>query len=136
MVELPAQVMEILNASDAVKTIGTKSPEGSLHVVRVGSMVAPAPNVVITAAIFMKRTSNNLEAMKQKGDLISLNVSKEMKSYEIKAAIKDYMTSGPIYDNMNEKVKALGLATRGVWVIEPKEVWNQSPSQEAGTRMV
>jgi hypothetical protein len=136
MVDIPVDVMAVFNDPNAVKIIGTKSPEGSLHVIRVGSMSAPAPNMVIIGAILMKRTSKNLEAMKPKGELVSLNVSKEMKSFEIKAAVKDYLTSGPIFDKMNERLKPMGLTARGVWVFEPKEVWNQSPSYEAGTKMV
>jgi hypothetical protein len=127
--------MEVLNDPNAVKIIATKAADGNVHAIRVGSMAAPAKNMVIVGAILMKRTSKNLEAMKPKGELVSLLVNKEMKAFEIKATVKDYITSGPIFDGMNEKLKPLGMAARGVWVFEPKEVWNQSASYEAGTKI-
>lgn len=136
MVEIPAQVMEILSDLNAVKIIATKAEDGGVHAIRVGSMVAPDNKTVIVGAILMKRTSKNLESMKLKGELVSLLVNKEMKAFEIKAAVKDYLTSGPIFDGMNAKMKPTGLTARGVWVFEPKEVWNQSATYEAGTKIV
>lgn len=128
--------MEILNDPNAVKIVATRFPEGGVHAIRVGSMVAPNNKMVIIGAIFMKRTGKNLEAMKQSGELVSLLVNKEMKAYEIKAAVKDFVTSGPIFEGMNAKLKPMGIATKGVWVFEPKEVWNQSATYEAGTKIV
>jgi hypothetical protein len=136
MVEIPAQVMAILNDPNAVKIIATKAAESGIHAIRVGSMGAPDSKTVIVGAILMKRTSKNLEAMKQKNELASLLVNKDTVSFEIKAAVKDYVTSGPIFDAMNAKLKAMGLSARGVWIIEPKEVWNQSATYEAGTKIV
>jgi len=74
--------------------------------------------------------------MKNRNELVSLLVNKEMKAYEIKAVVKDYLTSGPFFDGMNAKMKPMGLVARGVWVFEPKEIWNQSATYEAGTKMV
>jgi len=136
MVDIPAQVMEILNDPNAVKIIATKAVDGGVHAIRVGSMVAPDNKTVIVGAILMKRTSKNLEGMKNRNELASLLVNKEMKAYEIKAVVKDYLTSGPFFDSMNAKMKPMGLVARGVWVFEPKEIWNQSATYEAGTKMV
>jgi hypothetical protein len=136
MVDIPAQAMEIFNDPSTVKVITTKTEDGGVHSIRVGSMVAPDKGMVIVGAILMKRTSKNLEAMKQKKELVSLLVNKDTKAYEIKALVKDFVTSGPIFERMNANLKPMGLTARGVWVFEPKEVWNQSATYEAGTRMV
>lgn len=127
--------MEILNDPNAVKVIATRFPEGGVHAIRVGSMASPDGKIVIIGAILMKRTSRNLESMKQTGELASLLVNKEMKAYEIKAAVKDYITSGPVLEMMNARLKPMGLAARGVWAFEPREVWNQSATYEAGTKI-
>lgn len=136
MVEIPAQTMEIMNDPNAVKIIATKAEDGRVHAIRVGSMVAPDNKTVIAGAILMKRTSKNLETMKQKGELVSLLVNKELKAFEILATVKDYVTAGPILEGMNAKLKPMGLAAVGVWIFEPKEVWNQSATYEAGTKIV
>jgi hypothetical protein len=60
----------------------------------------------------------------------------EMKSYQIKAKIKDALTSGPLFDKMNEVLKGMGMKANVVWTVEPTEVWNQSPSYDAGKKMV
>jgi hypothetical protein len=136
MVEIPHKTMEILNDPNAVKIIATKAADGSVHAIRVGSMAALDNKTVIVGAILMKRTGKNLEAMKQNQQLVSLLVNKDLVAFEIMVAVKDYLTSGPIFDGMNAKIKPMGMAARGVWVFEPKEVWNQSATYEAGTKVV
>lgn len=127
--------MEILADPNAVKIVATKAEDGSAHAIRVGSMIAMDNKTVYVGALLMKRTSKNLEAMRQSGALVSLLVNKEMKAFEIKAKVKDYLTSGPVFDGMNAKVKPMGLVARGVWAFEPIEVWNQSATYEAGTKI-
>lgn len=135
MVEIPQKVMELLNDDQAAKTLATVSSDGKVHAIRVGSAVAPSKDLVAVGAIFMSHTCDNLETMKKKGQLASILVNKEMEAYEIKAKVKDYQTSGPLYDKMAQEVKKLGLSVKGVWTFEPVEVWNQSASPHAGEKM-
>lgn len=136
MVSLPEKVMKVMNDPKASKVLATKSSEGDIHVIHVGSIVAPNPNIIAFAAIFMKRTGENLKEMKRKDQLAVLAIILGMEAYEIKGKIKSYETSGPVFDRLSEKIKELGLTVRGVWTLEPVEVWNQSPSYEAGKRIV
>lgn len=136
MVSIPAETMEVLSDPNAVKIIATKAEDGGVHAIRVGSLSAPDKNMLIVGAILMKRTSKNLETMKKNNELVSILVNKDTKAYEIKAQVKDFVTAGPIFDGMNAQLKKMGMAARGVWVFEPKEVWNQSANYEAGTKMV
>jgi hypothetical protein len=41
-----------------------------------------------------------------------------------------------MFDAMSEKFKGMGLTVQGVWTFTPVEVWNESASAEAGTKMV
>jgi hypothetical protein len=136
MTNIPTVTMEILNDPTAVKIVATKAENGEVHAIRVGSVAAPDQNTIIFGAILMKRTGKNLESMKKNKELVSVLVNKELIAYEIKAEVKDYLTSGPIFERMNVKLKEMGLAAKGVWVLEPKEVWNQSATYEAGTQIV
>ncbi|MEM3437229.1 MAG: hypothetical protein QXP55_01665 [Nitrososphaerales archaeon] len=83
----------------------------------------------------MKETSKNLEEMKKKGELASILVILGMEAYQIRVNIKNYETSGPIFEKLSEEIKKLGLQVRGVWITEPVEIWNQSASYEAGKRI-
>ncbi|MDI9644352.1 MAG: hypothetical protein QFX35_03930 [Candidatus Verstraetearchaeota archaeon] len=135
MVQLPANVMAVLNDPKATKVIGTKTPEGHVHIIPVGSLMAPNPTTIVAGAVLMKRTSSNLEKMKSSKEFASVLAVKEMTSYEIKVEVKEFQTSGEILDRMNVELKKMGLSARGVWILEPKEVWNQSASYEAGKKI-
>ena len=84
----------------------------------------------------MQHTSMNLEEMMKKGQIATIVMGKEMESYQVKVAVKGFQTEGPIFDAMAPRIEELGLKLRGVWLLEPVEVWNQSATYEAGKRMV
>jgi len=136
MVNLPDKVIKIVNDPSASKILATKMPDGESHVINAGSIFSPDPKTIAFASIFMKRTWPNLEAMKKKKERVTVLVTKEYESYEIKCNVKESLTSGQLFDAMNEKLKAMGLNARGVWVLEVAEVWNQSASGEAGTKII
>jgi hypothetical protein len=72
----------------------------------------------------------------KKGDkMASIMVLDSIKSYEVRCKVEDFITSGPLFDKMSEKMKQTGLTVRGVLIFTPVEVFNQSASDEAGTKM-
>lgn len=136
MVKMPDEVFQALNNPKAVKVLATVRADGSPHVIQVGSIIAPSPEMVAFGAILMKETGKNLEAAKTHKKKVTVLVTADMKSYQINGMVKDYVTSGPLFDKMNEHLKTLGLKAAGVWTLEPTDVWNQSPSYDAGKKMV
>jgi hypothetical protein len=135
MVEMPDEVMSMINDPKAIKVLTTKSSEGVLHSIRVGSLMAPAASMIAVGAILMKTSNKNMEEMKKKGEQVAILVGMEMKSYQIQAKIKDVQKAGPLFDKMNEELKKIGLQAAAVWTFEPTGVWNQSASYEAGKKM-
>ena len=133
---LPDEVFQAINDPKAGKVLATVRSDGTPHVIQVGSIVAPSPEMIAFGAILMKETGKNLEVAKKKDKKVTVLVTVEMKSYQINGLVKDYLTSGPLYDRMNEVLKGMGLKANGVWTVKPTDVWNQSPSYEAGKRMV
>jgi len=136
MVKMPDEVFQAINNPKAGKTLATLREDGTPHIIQVGSVMAPSPDMIAFGAILMKETGKNLEATKKAKKMVSVLVTIEMKSYQVHANVKDYVTSGPLFDKMNEVLKGMGLKANGVWTLEPAEVWNQSPSYEAGKKMV
>lgn len=134
--DLPEVVANTMNDPKAFKVVATISSEGALHAIQVGAIVAPQPGVIAIGAILMQHTSKNMEEMQKKGQTVAIVMGRETESYQVKAKIQIYQTEGPVFEAMNEKVKVLGLELRGVWILEPEEVWNQSANYEAGKRMV
>jgi hypothetical protein len=145
MITIPNEVMMLVNDPKSSKTIATLSKEGRIHTIYMGSMSAFSPDQLTFAHLLMKRTHQNLIEMQRSGGLVSVSVTLGQVSYEIMAKVKEYHTSGPTYDKMIETLTRLGIKegldkygikVRGVWIIEPVEVWNQGPGPNAGTRIV
>jgi uncharacterized protein len=135
LVKLPDEVFNAINAKSA-KVLATVDAVGNPHVIQVGSIIAPSPEMIAFGAILMKETGKNLEAMKKKGQEVAILVTVEMKSYLVMAKIKEHFSTGPLYDKMNEELKKMGMKANVVWTVEPVAVFNQSASYEAGKKMV
>lgn len=133
---MPEVVVNTINDPKAFKVLATIAPDGAVHAIQVGAMVAPQPEIIAVGAILMQHTSMNLEEMHKKGQTATVVMGKEMESYQVKVEIKGFQTEGPIFDVMAPNIEKLGLKLRGVWLLEPVEVWNQSANYEAGKRMV
>jgi hypothetical protein len=135
MVKMPDEVVEAINNQKNSKILATVGPDGAPHAIQAGSIGAPSNEMMIAGAILMKRTGINLEAMKKDGKLASFLVLDGPKSYEVRCTVGDFVTSGPMFDAMSERLKQMGMTLQGVWTFTPVEVWNESASMEAGTKM-
>jgi hypothetical protein len=135
VVKIPDEVVEAINNEKNPKIIATVGPDGAPHAIQAGSIRAPSNEMMIAGAILMKRSGKNLEAMKKDGKTASFLVLDGPKSYEVRCAVGDFITSGPMFDAMSEKLKQMGMTLQGVWTFTPVEVWNESASMEAGTKM-
>jgi hypothetical protein len=145
MVNLSDEILKVINNPKSSRTIATESTEGRIHTIFMGSLTALSPGKLSFAHILMKRTHQNLRAMKERGELVSVSVTLEQISYEVMALVGEYLTSGPTYDEMisvltrlgvKESLDKYGMEVLGVWTLEPMELWNQSPGPCAGTRLL
>jgi len=135
VVKIPDEVLNAINNEKNPKILATVGADGSPHAIQAGSIGAPSNEMMIVGAILMKKTAKNLEAMKMGDKLASFLVLDGMKSYEVRCKVGDLVTSGPLFDKMAEKIKQIGLTLQGVWTFTPIEVFNQSASYDAGTKM-
>ena len=133
--ELPKNVQALFNDPQAVKILATRSSNGMLHMVPLGSLVAPAPDTIAFAKIMAKETHANLEEALKAGTFVSALAVKGGEAYQVRCKPKGYVTSGPVVDAMNEKFKARGMTVPGAWLLTPIEVLNQSPGPNAGKPM-
>jgi hypothetical protein len=136
MVALPEEVFGLMNEQTAAKVLGTAAANGDVHLINVGGAGAINPETVFIGEIFMKKTSENLSLAKEKGSKVSVLVSKGFKSYEVKASVADHLTSGPVFDQMSEAFKKMKFELKGLWLLKVEEVWNESPTYDAGQKMV
>jgi len=135
VVKIPDEVVQAINNEKNPKILATVGADGAPHAIQAGSIRAPSNEMMIVGAILMKKTGKNLESMKTENKIASFLVLDGMKSYEVRCRVGDFITSGPLFDTMSEKMKQVGLTVQGVWTFSPVEVFNQSASYEAGTKM-
>ncbi len=136
MVALPDEVFGLLNEQTAAKVLGTAAANGDVHLINVGGSGAIDPETIFIGEIFMHKTSENLKVAKQKGTKVSVLVSKGFKSYEVKASVADYHTAGPVFDKMAAVFKSMKFDLKALWLLKVEEVWNESPTYDAGKKMV
>jgi hypothetical protein len=134
-VKIPEEVLALLNDPKSVKVLTTVGADGTPHSIRVGSMGAPAPNLISVGAVLMKTSNANLEVAKKANKQIAILVNSDMKAYLITATVKDNLTSGPLFDGTNAALKAVGLVASHVWTFEPKGVWDESANYNAGKKI-
>ena len=136
MVALPDAVFKLLNDRASSKILGTRTSKNDVHMINVGGAGAVDPETIFVGEIFMKATGENLKLAKKEGTKASLLVSRGPESYEVRCCVKDHVTSGPMFDKMKETFAAMKFDLKGLWLLKPEEVWNESPTWDAGRKMV
>jgi hypothetical protein len=135
MVKLPEEVFALLNDQKAAKVLGTRSSNNDVHIINVGGSGAIDHETLFVGEIFMRKTSDNLKLAQKEKSKVALLVSQGFKSYEVKASVKDYQTSGPVFDKMAAVFKSMKFDLKGLWLLHVEEVWNESPTFDAGKKM-
>ena len=136
MVALPEEVFGLMNEQTAAKVLGTSAANGDVHLINVGGAGAIDNETVFIGEIFMQKTSANLKLAREKGTKVSVLVSKGFKSYEVKLSVNEHLTSGPVFDKMAAVFKNMKFDLKGLWLLKVEEVWNESPTYDAGKQMV
>ncbi len=136
MVALPEEVFGLINDQAAAKVLGTRAANGDVHLISVGGAGAIDRDTLFVGEIFMHKTSDNLKLAKDQRTKVSMLVSKGFQSYEVKASVADRATSGPVFDKMAALFKSMKFDLKALWLLKVEEVWNESPSYDAGKKMV
>ena len=130
--KIPEQVMNVLADEKSVKTISTISKDGVLHSVVAGSIMAMGDDRLFVAEIFLNTTSQNMQANKN----VAFLIVNGMESYLINAVAIERSTQGEFYDTMAKPMLEKGMPVKAVWTFEVTAVFDQSPSPNAGTKLI
>ena len=131
MVAIPKDVVDIMTAQGAVKTLVTVSAAGQPHAIVAGSIFPTPDGKVIVGEVLMKRSKANLEANGKAAMLITAGP----KSFELVLANPARLDSGPVFDNMKAKLAEMKLPCFGVWAFDVCEVWDEGAGPNAGTKI-
>lgn len=126
---IPKEVQDLYNDPAAIKVLATRSGE-DLHVIPLGSMRVLDANTIICATIHMREAHENLHTAAETGARISTLAVKTgqggpPQAYQVRCRVKDFVTTGPIFEEMQDALKKRGMEVRGVWILEPLEVLAQ-----------
>jgi hypothetical protein len=136
--DLPENVMELLNDHDSIKTLTTTADDGTTSVVNLTAVRAPKPNVIELAEIAAKQLNKELLRHMDAGSLVSIlcrSAKKENRvAYQIVCNVSEFQTSGPLYEKFLDGLRARYVDLDGVWVLEPVDVVDRSSSFDTGAR--
>ncbi len=131
MVDIPANVIEKMNAQGTVKALVTADASGQPHAIICGSILSPSPDKVIVGEVLMKRSADNLA----KNAKAAIMVSAGPEAYEIVVTNPVRMTEGPIVDQMNEGLAKAHLTAKAVWMFDVCAVYDEGAGPNAGTKI-
>ncbi|MGA3359313.1 MAG: hypothetical protein ABSC87_03780 [Halobacteriota archaeon] len=136
--DLPDDVMALLNDRDAVKTLATIAENGSTSLVAVKAVRAPEPSIIVFAQTVAKQLDSELLRHMDTGSLVSILCVSERGelqiAYQIICSVKEFQTTGPLYEKFLDELRARTVDLDGAWVLEPVDVIDRSASFGPGSR--
>ena len=129
---LPENVAKTFDDPASVKVLTSVGTNGQPHSIVCGSIRVVSPDTVIVGEILMKTTASNFAGNKKAAILVVAGRT----SYLVNAEVKQRVSEGPMLDGMNEALAKMGLKASAVWLFEPKEVFDQSATPNAGKKIV
>lgn len=132
MVEMPEPVIRMIKHPDTKKVMATVSPDGEPHMIVCGSLMVTEPDTIIVGEVFMYRTIENL----RNNPNVEFMVWQGRDAYSIKAVAKSRLDTGPVFDKMSQMLEKMNMTAVAVWVFEATEVWDESVSKNAGTKVI
>ena len=129
---LPNSVMELLRDCKAIKTLATIAHDGTASLWSIKVIKAPEPNVIVFALTDAQQLHRDLVHSMNAGRLISILCSLAEANYEVAfqivCRVQEFQTAGPLYDKFLDELRARSTDLEGVWVLEPIDVIDRSPS--------
>ena len=123
--------MEVLSDESSVKILSSVSNDGKLHSVAAGSLMAMGEDRLFVAEIFMNTTSKNIQANKN----VAILIVKGTESYLINATALERFTEGEYFETMIKPMSEKGIPDKAVWTFEANEIFDQSATPNAGTKL-
>lgn len=132
MVQLPEPVVRMVRHPDTKKVMATVSPDGEPHMIVCGSLMVTEPDTIVVGEVFMHRAAAYLA----ENPATEFMVWQGRDAYSIKAVAKERLESGPVFDRMAQQLEKMNMVLSAVWTFEALEVWDESATDNAGTKVV
>lgn len=125
MVNIPKEVVDILNAQDSIKILASADENGMPNAVPVYSITPISDDTLAFAEMMIIHTKHNLEKTKK----ASVTVFKlPATAYQLKGTFVGFQTSGQLFDNFAKRMAEYKLPpVKSVGIIKVEEVYAASP---------
>ena len=144
MVNIPKEVLDILNRQDSIKVLASADEKGVPNAVFVASITPINDDALAFAEQFIIHTKHNLEKT-GKATVTVLNqwmVSASgqvlpVTAYQLKGTFLGFQTSGPLFDNFSKRVAEMRVRgvnlppLKSVGTIRVDEVFAASPGSNS-----
>lgn len=134
--DLPNIVMGLLNDSETKKTLVTVAADGKTNLTNVKAIKLLKPSVIVLAQAAAKQLNKELLAHMDNGRLVSIlcvAIKEEQRTaFQIVCSVREFQTSGPLYEKFLDELRARYLDLDGVWVLEPVDIVDRSSNFNSG----
>jgi hypothetical protein len=128
--DLPDIVIGLLNDSDTEKTLVTVAADGKTSLTNVKAIKVPKSSIIVLAQVEAKQLNKELLGHMDEGSLVSIlcvSVKEEQRTaYQIVCSVREFQTSGPLYEKFLDELRARYVDLDGVWVLEPVDIVDRS----------
>jgi hypothetical protein len=128
--DLPDIVIGLLNDSDTEKTLVTVAADGKTSLTNVKAIKVRKSSIIVLAQVEAKQLNKELLGHMDKGSLVSIlcvSVREEQRTaYQIVCSVREFQTSGPLYEKFLDELRARYVDLDGVWALEPVDIVDRS----------
>ena len=122
---LPDDLMLLLNDSNVEKKLVTLATNGTTNVRSIKALHAPEPTVIVLAQIDAQLNGELLAYLSHGGLVSILCVStkgEQLAAYQILCSVREFQTSGPLFDKFLDELRVRSIDLEGVWALEPVDI--------------
>lgn len=131
MANIPAEVLEKMNAQGTVKVLVTASDCGQPHAIVCGSIMAPSPDKMLVGEILMHKSAENMKANPKAAFLITAGKD----AWEIDVKNPTRIAEGPQLEEMNKNLAGAGLKANALWLFDVDAVYDEGAGPNAGKKI-
>ncbi|MGZ4903486.1 MAG: hypothetical protein ACXVIG_00975 [Halobacteriota archaeon] len=128
--ELPIHVLQLLNQSNSTKILGVYDRDGNLDLVPLATVKAPKPDLILLPQNTERQIQDDITAAMEQGQIVSIlcleRLHEEGRAYQLTCAVREYQTTGPLYEKFIDELRVSYAGLQGVWILEPLSVKERS----------
>ncbi len=123
---LPTDVLQLLNRSDTIKILGVYDSDGNLDLMPFAIVKAPKPDQILLPQIEERGIRDDLIRAMERRQPVSILCMDHLqgggRGYQILCMVREYQTTGPLYEKFVDELRISYATLQGVWTLEPLTV--------------